>query len=200
MKGSIIIVSFFVAGVLLGRLVDVPALLTAEEPTLYALYVLMFLVGISIGSDKKALEALKHQNFKIILVPLATIIGTLAGSALNSLVLGGKSLTDCLAVGSGFGYYSLSTIFITQYKGAELGTIALVSNILRELIALLAAPLLVRYFGKLAPISVGGATTADTTLPIITRFCGKEFVIISIVHGITVDLSVPFLVTFFCTI
>ena len=151
MKGSIIIVSFFVAGVLLGRLVDVPALLTAEEPTLYALYVLMFLVGISIGSDKKALEALKHQNFKIILVPLATIIGTLAGSALISLVLGGKSLTDCLAVGSGFGYYSLSTIFITQYKGAELGTIALVSNILRELIALLAAPLLVRYFGKLAP-------------------------------------------------
>ena len=200
MKGSIIIVSFFVAGVLLGRLVDVPALLTAEEPTLYALYVLMFLVGISIGSDKKALEALKHQNFKIILVPLATIIGPLAGSALISLVLGGKSLTDCLAVGSGFGYYSLSTIFITQYKGAELGTIALVSNILRELIALLAAPLLVRYFGKLAPISVGGATTADTTLPIITRFCGKEFVIISIVHGITVDLSVPFLVTFFCTI
>ena len=93
MKGSIIIVSFFVAGVLLGRLVDVPALLTAEEPTLYALYVLMFLVGISIGSDKKALEALKHQNFKIILVPLATIIGTLAGSALISLVLGGKRLS-----------------------------------------------------------------------------------------------------------
>lgn len=200
MKGSIIIVSFFVAGVLLGRLVEIPALLIAEEPTLYALYVLMFLVGISIGSDTKALEALKHQNFKIVLVPLATIVGTLAGSALISLAMSGKSLTDCLAVGSGFGYYSLSTIFITQYKGAELGTIALVSNILRELIALLAAPLLMRYFGKLAPISVGGATTADTTLPIITKFCGKEFVIISIVHGITVDLSVPFLVTFFCTI
>lgn len=200
MKGSIIIVSFFIAGVLLGRFVDVPSLLTAEEPTLYALYTLMFLVGISIGSDKKALEALKHQNLKIVLVPLATIIGTLGGSALISLALSGKSLTDCLAVGAGFGYYSLSTIFITQYKGAELGTIALVSNILRELIALLAAPLLVRYFGKLAPISVGGATTADTTLPIITKFCGKEFVIISIVHGITVDLSVPFLVTFFCTI
>ena len=185
---------------LIGKFVNVPSLLTAEEPTLYALYALMFLVGISIGSDKKALEALKHQNFKIILVPLATIIGTLAGSALISVILSGKSLTDCLAVGSGFGNYSLSTIFITQYKGAELGTIALVSNILRELIALLAAPLLVRYFGKLAPISVGGATTADTTLPIITKFCGKEFVIISIVHGILVDLSVPFLVTFFCTI
>ncbi len=200
MKGSITIVSFFIAGVLLGRFIDITAILTAENPTLYALYALMFLVGISIGSDKKALQALKQQNLKIILVPLATIIGTLIGSALISFALSGRSITDCLAVGSGFGYYSLSSIFITQYKGAELGTIALVSNITRELIALLAAPLLIRYFGKLAPISAGGATTADTTLPIITKFCGKEFVIISIVHGITVDLSVPFLVTFFCTI
>lgn len=200
MKGSITIVSFFIAGVLLGRFIDIPAILTAEAPTLYALYALMFLVGISIGSDKKALQALKQQNLKIILVPLATIIGTLIGSALISFALSGRSITDCLAVGSGFGYYSLSSIFITQYKGAELGTIALVSNITRELLALLAAPLLIRYFGKLAPISAGGATTADTTLPIITKFCGKEFVIISIVHGITVDLSVPFLVTFFCTI
>ncbi len=200
MKGSITIVSFFIAGVLLGRFIDIPTILTAEGPTLYALYALMFLVGISIGSDKKALQALKQQNLKIILVPLATIIGTLIGSALISFALSDRSITDCLAVGSGFGYYSLSSIFITQYKGAELGTIALVSNITRELIALLAAPLLVRYFGKLAPISAGGATTADTTLPIITKFCGKEFVIISIVHGITVDLSVPFLVTFFCTI
>lgn len=198
MKGSLLIVSFFAVGVVLGRFVDIPSIFTAETPTLLALYALMFLVGISIGSDKKALQALKQQNMKIVLVPLATILGTLMGSALISFVLSGRSLTDCLAVGSGFGYYSLSTIFITQYKGAELGTIALVSNILRELIALLAAPLLVRYFGKLAPISVGGATTADTTLPIITKFCGKEFVIISIVHGITVDLSVPFLVTFFC--
>lgn len=201
MKGSIIIVSFFVAGVLLGRLVDVPALLAAEEPTLYALYVLMFLVGISIGSDKKALEALKHQNFKIILVPLATIIGTLVGLGFNQPRSKRQKLTDCLCsrlrlwILFPFDYF-----YSLQYKGAELGTIALVSNILRELIALLAAPLLVRYFGKLAPISVGGAITADTTLPIITKFCGKEFVIISIVHGITVDLSVPFLVTFFCTI
>lgn len=200
MRGSLIIIALFIIGVLMGRFVEMPDFITANDPTLYALYVLMFLVGISIGSDKKALQALKQQNLKIALVPLGTILGTLAGSAVISIVLSGRSLTDCLAVGSGFGYYSLSSIFITQYKGAELGTIALVSNIIRELITLLAAPLLVRWFGKLAPISVGGATTMDTTLPVITRFSGKEFVVISIFHGITVDFSVPFLVTFFCTI
>ncbi len=200
MKGSITIVAFFIAGILIARFIDIPSSVTGDKLTVYALYLLMFLVGISIGSDKKALQALRQQDLKLVLVPLATILGTLAGSVLISFALQGRSITDCLAVGAGFGYYSLSSIFITQYKGAELGTIALVSNIMRELIALLAAPLLVRYFGKLAPISVGGATTADTTLPIITKFSGKEFVIISIIHGITVDLSVPFLVTFFCTI
>ena len=198
MKGSVLIVAFFLAGVLLGRLADVPAFLRAEEPTLYALYALMFLVGISIGSDDKAWRALRRQGWRILLVPAGTWAGTLLGAGLASLALPERSLTDCLAVGAGFGYYSLSAVFITQYKGAELGTIALVANIARELLALLGAPLLARWFGRLAPISAGGATTADTTLPVITKYCGNEFVAISVVHGVLVDLSVPFLVTFFC--
>ena len=79
-------------------------------------------------------------------------------------------------------------------------TIALLSNIMREIITLLCAPLLVRWFGNLAPISAGGATTMDTTLPIITRYAGQQFVVVSIFHGFVVDFSVPFLVTFFCSI
>ena len=200
MKGSIIIVSFFIAGVLLGRFVDIPAILTAEAPTLYVLYILMFLVGISIGSDKKALQALKQQNLKIVLVPLATVIGTLIGSALISFALSGRSITDCLAVGSGFGYYSLSSIFITQYKGAELGTVALLSNILREILTLVGTPLLVRLLGPLAPISCGGASTMDTTLPIIARYAGRDWIFVSIVHAMILDFSVPFWVIFFCTL
>lgn len=129
-----------------------------------------------------------------------TILGTLAGCAVVSLFLSHRSVTDCMAVGAGFGYYSLSSIFITEYKGPELGTIALLSNITREIITLLFAPLLVRWFGNLAPISAGGATTMDTTLPIITRYSGQSFVVVSIFHGFVVDFSVPFLVTLFCSI
>lgn len=199
MRGSIIIVSFFVIGVVLGRMTELPSFLTEGDPTMYALYVLMFLVGVGIGCDQTALQALRHPHWRFVLVPLGTILGTLAGSALVSVFLQ-RSTTDCLAVGAGFGYYSLSSIFITQFKGAELGTIALVSNIMRELIALTGASVLARYFGKLAPISVGGATTMDTTLPVITRYSGKDFVVVSIFHGFVVDFSVPFLVTFFCTL
>lgn len=197
MRGSLIIVSFFVAGLLAARWGLLPDELIENDFSMYALYSLMFLVGMSIGNDTKALTALKGQHIKILLVPLATILGTLAGCALVSLVLSGRSLTDCLAIGSGFGYYSLSSVFITEYKGAELGTLALTANIIREIITLLGAPLLVCWFGKLAPICAGGATTMDTTLPVITRFSGKECVVVAVFHGFVVDFSVPFLVTFF---
>lgn len=200
MKGSVIIVSFFIAGILLGSQGWLPAFLLENDRTLYALYALMFLVGVSLGSDRKLKEIVRSVRARILLVPLATIVGTLAGSALVSLALVKLSLADCLAIGSGFGYYSLSSVFITQYKGAELGTVALMANIIREIVTLLGAPLLAAYFGPLAPISAGGATTMDTTLPVITRYSGKDWVFVSIFHGITVDFTVPFLVTFFATL
>ena len=81
-----------------------------------------------------------------------------------------------------------------------MGTVALLANIMREIITLLGAPLIVRFFGKLAPISAGGATSMDTTLPVITRYSGDKYAILSIFHGFVVDFSVPFLVTLFCTI
>ena len=194
MKGSLIIVSFFIVGTLCGFYHLIPYDFTDSKLSFYALCGLMFCVGISIGNDPNSL------NPRLIFLPIMTILGTLAGCAVAGAFMSQRSMPDCMAVGAGFGYYSLSSIFITEYKGPELGTIALLSNILREITALLGAPLLVKYFGKLAPISVGGATTMDTTLPIITRCSGKEFVIISIFHGFVVDFSVPFLVTFLCSI
>ncbi len=200
MKGSLIIVGFFVVGIICGWCFDVPRQLTDGDVSFYALCVLMFCVGVSIGSDTTVLKSFRKVNPRLMLLPLCTIAGTLAGCAAASCLLGGRQLFDCLAIGSGFGYYSLSSIFITQYRGAELGTIALLANIMREILTLLCAPLLVKWFGRLAPISIGGATTMDTTLPIITRASGQNYVVLSIFHGFCVDFSVPFLVTFFCTL
>lgn len=198
MRGSIIIICFFALGVILGLHSLIPATILDSNLSYYALCLLMFCVGITIGCDPKTIKSFKTINPKILLLPVATIVGTLAGCFVVGIFLDGRTIFDSMAVGSGFGYYSLSSIFITEYKGAELGTIGLLSNIIREIIALLGAPLFVRFFGKLSPISVGGATTMDTTLPIITRFSGKEFAVVAIYHGFMVDLSVPFLVTLFC--
>ena len=142
MKGSLIIVGFFVLGIIVGLCDVIPASFMASDVSYYALCCLMFCVGISIGCDTSILKSFRKVNPRLMMLPVMTILGTLAGCAVASLLLGHRQLSDCLAIGSGFGYYSLSSIFITQYRGAELGTIALLANICREILTLLCAPLL----------------------------------------------------------
>ncbi len=199
MSGSLLILAFFGAGLGLARLGLIPRYFVEHDATLYVLWLLMGLVGLSIGSDRRLGEILRTLRPRVLLLPLATTVGTFAGVAAASLFLA-YSLADCLAVGAGFAYYSLSSIFITQYKGAELGTVALLSNILREILTLVGTPLLVRLLGPLAPISCGGASTMDTPLPIIARYAGRDWIFVSIVHAMILDFSVPFWVIFFCTL
>ena len=198
MKGSLIVVGFFVLGVCLGRLDMAPALLMDSRVTFAALCCLLFCVGMSIGSNDNIVSEFRSLNPRLALLPVATILGSFAGSLVAWLFLQYRGVTDCMAVGSGFAYYSISSIFITQYRGAELGTVALLANIYREILTLLIAPLLAKVFGPLAPISSGGATTMDTTLPIISQTCGQQYVVVSLFHGFVVDFSVPFLVTMWC--
>lgn len=198
MKGSLVIVVFFALGVVFGRTGLLPAGLGDTGLSFYALCALMFCVGLGLGSDPQTLRNFRTLSPRLMLLPLGTLVGTLAGSLLASLLLAHRSAADCLAVGSGFGYYSLSSIFITEYKGAELGTVALLANVVREMLTLLLAPFLARWFGPLAPISAGGATTMDTTLPVILQASGNRFAVVSVYHGFLVDFSVPFLVTLFC--
>lgn len=198
MKGSLIVVGFFVLGVCLGRLDLAPALLMDSRVTFAALCCLLFCVGMSIGSNDNIVSEFRSLNPRLALLPVATILGSFAGSLVAWLFLQYRGVTDCMAVGSGFAYYSISSIFITQYRGAELGTVALLANIYREILTLLIAPLLAKVFGPLATISSGGATTMDTTLPIISQTCGQQYVVVSLFHGFVVDFSVPFLVTMWC--
>lgn len=195
MKGSLIILSFFAVGVALGLFRFLPEIIIQSDYSQWALYALMFLVGMGIGADPKSLSALKAFNLKIAVVPLITIVGTTLGVLVVWTITSDFSLTDTLAVGYGFGYYSLSSIFITELRGETLGVVALLANIMREIITLLAAPLMAIYFGKLAPITAGGATSMDTTLPIISAASGKEYAIVSLFHGIVLTVLVPFLVS-----
>ena len=198
MRDSIIIFACFACGCLLGYL-GADAYLPAKT-SYYSLCVLLLCVGFGIGQSEDIRRNLRHIDRVLVLTPLVTILFTWVGALLMALIVRHRSVADWLAVSSGFGYYSLSSMLITEMRHVELGTLALMYNVLRELTTLLFAPLLLRLFGPLAPISLGGATTADTTLPIITRTCGPQFVAIAIVHGLLVDFSVPLLVTLFCAV
>ena len=76
----------------------------------------------------------------------------------------------------------------------------------RDLVRLLFAGLLGLVFNQccyiigLSMTSPVNASIVTTTLPIITRAAGRPYAVVSIFHGCVLDFSVPFLVTFFCSL
>ena len=210
MKGTVLTVAVFVLGCIAGwsGFADMEMFGDAgRDLPMYLLYILMFLVGISVGSNPDLKKIVKSVSPKILLLPLVTVLGTLAFSALAGILIAGYGLADSLAIGSGLGYYSLSSVLIGQLKeasagaqlAAELGTVALLTNIFREMFTLVGAPLLCRWFGPFAPIASAGATAFDVCFPVIVRYSGDRMLPYAIVSGVVCDMSVPFLVSFFCS-
>lgn len=193
MKGTIITVLFFVLGCVLSIYDLTPAVLLENDYSTYALYALMGLVGVSLGMDEASINILKKVNVGLLLVPVSIGVGSILGSGLAYWLIA-EPFVEGMAVGAGFGYYSLSSIIISNTYDSILGVIALISNISRELISLLMAPVLVKTFGKMSPIASAGATSMDTTLPVITRFSGKEYALIALFSGIVLTILVPLLI------
>jgi len=196
MKASLIIVFFFVLGILLGQVNLNWNNFYVADLMQYSLYLLMLFVGLSFGSDPRIKDILKSAKPRLLLIPLTTIIGTFAGIALYTIIFHEIAPKDAFAIGSGFGYYSLSSILIAEFSGSEIAIIALVSNVMREILTLVFAPQIAKYFGKIAPIASGGATSMDTTLPVIVRVSGNDYLIASLLNGIILTICVPFIISF----
>lgn len=156
---------------------------------------LLFFVGIDIGNNKDTFKNLKTVGLKVLIVPVAAIIGSLFGGILCSFIFK-MDIYGSLAIASGLSWYTLAPIIITPYS-AELGAIAFLSNVFREVIAFISIPFIAKHIGYLETIAVGGAISMDTGLPIITRNTNQEVVIISFISGIIMSLMVPILVPLF---
>lgn len=196
MKSNLILLGSFLLGLAVGGIDLVPTAIVESDLGNYLLYLLLFLVGLSVGNDRDTIRGFRQLSPRLLALPFLTIIGSMCGGVVAALLLG-QSLYEMLAVSQGLAYYSLSSILITEKLGITLGAIALFSNVFRELLTLLLAPLLVKYLGPLAPIAAGGATTMDVTLPAILNASGKEYLVPAIYHGFVCDFSVPILVTLF---
>ena len=193
-KSSCIVLCFFLSGIFLGCMQVLPFEADSGTYTVSALYVLLFLAGMSVGFDLHAFRIIQELKGVILVVPLAAVLGTVLGSMFASFIVPNLALLDAVAVGVGLGYYSLSATIISQEVGPVLGSVALLSNIMREVACLVFAPVMVRFFGLLGPVFAGGATSNDSSLPIIAKFCGERYAIIAIFTGVVLTLAVPFLV------
>jgi len=194
LKESFIILLFFCAGVLLGRLDVLPSAIAESDAVTWIVYLMLAAVGMGLGFDVRAWRILRELKGWVLAVPAVIILGTAAGAIGAWLLLNDMSLRDVLAVAAGFGYYSLSSMLIAREADASLASMALLANMTRELAALVFAPLLVRLAGGLGPLAAAGAAS-DTCLSVIIRTSGERNAILAVFSGMLITVLVPVFIT-----
>lgn len=158
------------------------------------LCLLLFLVGLDIGRQGSLLQDIRKIGFTVFLYPLAIIIGTLLFSAFAGIILP-ITIKEAMAVGAGFGWYSLAPIILADYS-AEISAISFLHNVLREVIGLILIPIVAKNIGYLETISLPGAAAMDTCLPVVERATSSHIAIYSFVSGVVISIAVPVLVPF----
>lgn len=210
MKGNLVVFVCFLAGIVFGAVGITPQWLHHPDLPVVLLSALILQVGVGLGADDSLRSMVRTLRPRMFLLPLFTIVGTLLFAALFALLPGGWTLPQCLALGSGFGYYSLSSVMIAHLGSAsfgpelaaELATVALLANVVREMLSLFCLPLFARWCGSVAPISAAGINSMDVCLPGIVRCSsGSTYLVpLAIVHGLALEVCVPLLITLFCRV
>ena len=154
----------------------------------------IMLVAVGLGLGFTPLAKLSDSFRKTtLLLPLVTIIASLAAGALASLWLIPR-LGHSMAVTAGFGWYSLSGVLIADLGNPQLGALAFLSNLFRESLALLSIPLLQHWSKSASAIAAAGATSMDVSLPVLTLYGAGPLLPLAVYHGFVLSLAVPVLV------
>lgn len=160
----------------------------------WLLYFLMFSVGISVGLHRGIAAGIRQYHVKILLIPVGIIAGSLAGGILCGLLMD-YPVNQAISIAGGLGWYSLAGVSISNLAGAEAGSIAFLSNLMREIGAFFMIPYISRHFNVSTCIAPAAATSEDTTLPMLMRYTNEETVVLSVFNGIICSAAVPVLIS-----
>lgn len=166
-----------------------------DDTLLTALSFMVFVAGVEIGGNRHIIKKICHPKGIVLMVaiPAAVIIGSLLGGGIAGVLAGMKS-EDAILVSAGLGWYSLSSVVISTMYSVEIGTISFLTNVLRETLSFVLIPLVARY-NKIMSVGIGGASTMDSTLPVIIKYTDLHTGILGFVNGLILTLLVPFLLS-----
>lgn len=157
-----------------------------------SLLLLLFVMGVAFSMDKESISKMRQTGLRILIVPLVIALGTILGGVVSAFALG-LNVVATTAVSAGYGWYTLTGPLVTQIFGAKWGALGFTANFLRELLTIITVSLMVKV-DKYAPTAAGGATTMDTTLPVIVRYCGSDTLIVAFSSGFVLSLIAPFMI------
>lgn len=183
-----------VLGVLWGSFgpVGTPLDLISDNSDLI-LYALMFFVGISIGLNKTILQKIREYHIKVFIIPFGIVVGSVVAGVVCGL-LTGVGARNGAAIAGGMGWYSLAGVMLTEMAGAQMGSVAFLSNLMREMLSFFSIPWISRHLNYYSCIAPAGATSEDTTLSMMVRYTSEEVVVMSVFNGIICSAVVPVLI------
>lgn len=195
LKKPLFLLVLVVIGGFIGAVLPPIAPIQDGTVSTWILYALLFVIGVQMATGGHGLRKML-LNPSILVLPAVTIIGTLSGS-LILMPLFGLTAGKALAMGSGFGWYSLSGVLIADRGEPMLGAAAFLANLLRETIAFLLVPALRTTGRHESGVGICGATSMDVTLPVLEDAWGTPVVPVAVAHGVLLSFLVPFLVPLF---
>ena len=185
-----------VGGLLFGCLfLDTGVKDTLDLILMSALDVMIFIAGIEIGSNRGILKRIcnVHSALLALAIPLAVACGSICGALLLGHIAG-LSAYDSLLVGGGLGWYSFSSVVIRAMYSTEIGTVAFLANMMREISGFFLIRLLVRVHKFLA-LAPSGAATMDSGLPVVIKYTNLHVGMYSFINGLVLTLIVPVLIS-----
>ncbi|MEA5084585.1 MAG: lysine exporter LysO family protein [Lachnospiraceae bacterium] len=193
---SLLIVITLTAGVFAGFFVPVEYKAIIDQLSGWILYLLIFYVGIDMGLNRDIFGKIKNMGIKILLVPFGALIGSFLGGIITSFLVS-ETVKESLSVTMGMGWYSFSGILISDAGNPELGALAFLTNVFREIFAFIFIPFIARNIGFYSAVATGGATAMDTTLGVISRNTNGKIAVVSFISGMVITMCVPIIMPLF---
>ncbi|RIY32550.1 hypothetical protein CKF54_04580 [Psittacicella hinzii] len=159
-----------------------------------ALLLLIFIVGLELGGAKYRLRDV-FLNKEAIIISLLFTFSCLVAGVIVSFVLN-MNVWRSLAYTSGMGWYSLSSVIVTNAYSPLEGSLMFFIDIAREILALFLVPILMKNY-RCTAVTFPGATSLDSSLPIIQKSGGNGVVGLAISFGFLANLYVPVLMVLF---
>ncbi len=160
---------------------------------MFGLSLLLVFIGLDLGLDGTLVENFRKVGLRIFVIPLVVVISTLLGALACSLFLS-LSAKECMAIGAGFGWYTLAPGIIIENGYVTAGAVAFLHNVMRELLSIVFVPIVAKKIGYIECVGMPGAAAMDVCLPIVERSTRSEIAVYSFVSGAILSALVSVLV------
>jgi len=193
LKNTFIILGIVAGGMLIGALLILKRLpqilgqfdVVSNYTLIVLLCILMFFVGLDLGGSGTVIESIRKAGFRVLAIPVATMVGTMIAGVAACLVMG-FSLREGSAICIGYGWYTYAPIVIAnagqQYMIAS--AVSFMHNVIREVTGIIFIPLAAKKIGYLESTGLPGIAAMDVCLPIVERSCGPNTVVYAFATGL----------------